>query len=198
MSSYLIYPQQLQFKVVVTVELSFSLPTLKSFLKGSTHLSCLIILLLIPEQQHVACLATSTRTVWFWKNDWLQRALFLWCDDVWSHWIFSTVCWSYYCFFTKESLSHCMFILPSPARGTLCPNLVFRLVYVVLTELMGVVLVVLVCGQYSTSWFIGLCLHCTCIRPNKTFSPWWMPLVMIQTVVLMVLSYRLILQSACV
>lgn len=64
-----------------------------------------------------------------------------------------------------------MFILPSPARGTLCPNLVFRLVYVVLTELMGVVLVVLVCGQYSTSWFIGLCLHCTCIRPNKTFSP---------------------------
>lgn len=155
MSSYLIYPQQLQFKVVVTVELSFSVLTIKSFLKGSTHLSCLIILLLIPEQQHVACLATSTRTVWFWKNDWLQRALFLWCDDVWSHWIFSTVCWSYYCFFTKESLSHCMFILPSPARGTLCPNLVFRLVYVVL---------------YRVD---GGCLGCLGLRPVQYFLVYW-------------------------
>ncbi len=35
-----------------------------------------------------------------------------------------------------------MFILANPTRGTLCPNLVFRLVYVVLTKLMGVVLVV--------------------------------------------------------
>ncbi len=59
MSCCLIYPQQLQFKVVETVELSISVPTLKSFLKGSTQLSCLIIQLLIPKQQHVVCLATG-------------------------------------------------------------------------------------------------------------------------------------------